>query len=339
MPTIRDVAQRAGVSSTTVSYVLNGTRFVSPGTQARILRAIDDLDYKPDHIARSLRAKRTMTVGMIVSDISNPFYADIVRGAEDVLSATGYGLILCNTDEAPNRELAALQLLCQKKVDGLITVATGQNVDALYDASAAGLPIVLVDRRLPGDRLDTVVADDECGAYQATQHLVQRGHRRIGLISGRVGISTTDHRRAGYQAALRDSGMAPAPDLMQVGHSTVEGGVAAANALLDLADPPTGVFATNNLMTVGLFVALKQRRLRCPDDVAVVGFDDMVWLSAFSPSVTTIAQPSYELGKQAAELLWTRVAEKNGSDPRVVVLPAQLVVRESCGHSLIAGAQ
>ena len=339
MPTIRDVAQRAGVSSTTVSYVLNSTRFVSPGTEARILEAIKELDFQPDQIARSLRAKRTMTVGMIVSDISNPFYADIVRGAEDVLSVKHYSLILCNTDEAPERELATLQLLRQKKVDGLIAVATGSNVESLYEASNSGLPIVLVDRRLPGDRLDTVLVDDEQGAYQATQHLVQLGHRRIGLIAGRVGISTTDHRRAGYEAALCDAGMTPDPDLIQVGHSTVEGGVAAARALLDLTPPPTAVFATNNLMTVGLFVAIKQRHLCCPQDIAVVGFDDMVWLSAFSPSLTTIAQPSYELGKQAAELLWRRMAEKKVGDPHVVVLPAQLVVRESCGQCVIPVTQ
>ena len=336
MPTIRDVAQRAGVSQTTVSYVLNDTRYVSPATEARIRIAIKELDFKPNYIARSLRAKCTLTVGMIVSDITNPFYADIVRGAQDVLSTKHYSLILCNTDEAPVRELETLTLLRQKKVDGLIAVVTGANVDAFSEASDTGLPIVLVDRCLPGDHLCTVLADDEHGAYQATQHLLQLGHRRIGVILGRVGISTSEHRRKGYEAALREAGVAIDPALLQTGHSTVAGGAAAAKALLDLTPPPTAIFATNNLMTVGLFVTIKQRHLRCPEDVAVVGFDDMVWLSVFSPALTTVAQPSYELGKKAAELLWNRMDEKKAGNPCLVILPAKLVIRESCGQAIAA---
>ncbi len=163
---IKDVANRAGVSPTTVSYVLNQSRFVSPDTEARIRQAIKDLNYHPDHIARSLRAKRTFTVGLLVSDITNPFYADIVRGAEDVLSEKHYSLILCNTDEASDRELATLQLLRQKKVDGLIVVATGRNVEPLHDTNDSGLPVVLVDRRTPGDQLDTVLVDNETGAFR-----------------------------------------------------------------------------------------------------------------------------------------------------------------------------
>jgi LacI family transcriptional regulator len=339
MPTIRDVAQRAGVSPTTVSYVMNGTRYVSPETEARIHAAIKELDYKPDYIARSLRAKRTMTVGLIVSDISNPFYADIVRGAEDILSARKYSVILCNTDEAPSREIETLNLLRQKKVDGLIAVVTGVNEEAFYEASNQGLPIVLVDRRLPGDRLCTVLVDDEDGAYQAVQHLIRLGHRRIGVILGKIGISTSMNRQKGYEAALRDAGIAIDPALMQTGFSTVAGGAAAARVLLNLSSPPTAIFATNNLMSVGLFVTIKQLQLRCPDDIAVIGFDDMVWLSAFTPALTTIAQPSYELGKRAAELLWKKIVDKNAGDPCLVILPAQLVVRESCSQVISSVVQ
>lgn len=334
MTTIKDVARRAGVSSTTVSYVINKTRFVSPDTEARIRQAIQELDYRPNHIARSLRAKRTMTVGMIVSDIANPFYADVVRGVEDVLSEKHYSLILCNTDEVPERELATLQLLAQKKVDGLIIVATGCNVDPLREANNAGLPIVLVDRQLPGDWLDTVLVDDQSGAYEATRHLLQLGHRRIGAILGRTGISTTDRRRQGYETALHDFGVAVDLALIQNGYSTIEGGVAAAGILLDLDPRPTAIFAANNLMTVGLFLTIKQRGLRCPEDMAVVSFDDMVWLSAFTPGLTTITQPNYDLGKQAAELLMDRLTGKSPTSPRIVVLPSRLIVRESCGHQL-----
>lgn len=339
MPTIKDVAQRAGVSPTTVSYVMNGTRFVAPATEERIRNAIKELDFKPNFVARSLRANRTLTVGMLVSDITNPFYADIVRGAQDVLGARHYTLILCNTDEAPLRELEILTLLRQKKVDGLIAVATGANADAFYQASDTGLPIILVDRSLPGDRLCTVMVDDRLGAYEATQYLLKLGHQRIGVILGKVGISTTDHRQEGYEAALREAGVAIDPLLMQNGHSTLEGGAAAARALFDLTLPPTAIFATNNLMTVGLFVTIKQRQLRCPQDVAVVGFDDMVWLSAFSPALTTVAQPSYEMGKKAAELLWTRMDEKKAGNPCLVMLPAKLVIRESCVQAIATVTQ
>jgi LacI family transcriptional regulator len=269
-----------------------------------------------------------------VSDITNPFYADVVRGVEDVLSEKHYSLILCNTDEAPERELATLQLLIQKKVDGLVIVATGSNIDPLREANNAGLPIVLVDRQLPGNWLDTVLVDDQSGAYEATRHLLQLGHRRIGAIIGRTGISTTDRRKLGYESALRDFGVTVDLVLIQNGHSTIEGGVAAARTLLDLDPRPTAIFAANNLMTVGLFLTIKQRGLRCPEDIAVVGFDDMVWLSAFAPGLTTIAQPNYDLGKQAAELLMDRLTGKQPGSPRIVVLPSRLVVRESCGHPL-----
>lgn len=332
---IKDVANRAGVSPTTVSYVLNQSRFVSPDTEARIRQAIKELNYHPDHIARSLRAKRTFTVGLLVSDITNPFYADIVRGAEDVLSEKHYSLILCNTDEASDRELATLQLLRQKMVDGLIVVATGRNVEPLHDTNDSGLPVVLVDRRTPGDELDTVLVDNETGAFQATRHLLELGHRRIGLIVGRFGISTTDQRQKGYETALFEFGLTPDSALIQGGNSTIEGGTTAARTLLDLSPRPTAIFATNNLMTVGLFLAIKQHQLHCPEDIAVVGFDDMAWLSAFTPALTTVAQPNYDLGKRAAELLWERMTGEETNAPRIIVLPTRLIVRESSGRELV----
>jgi LacI family transcriptional regulator len=334
MATIKDVAQRANVSPTTVSYVINGNRYVRPATEERIRAAIKELDFQPDSVARSLRAKRTLTVGMIVSDITNPYYADIVRGAQDVLNNRHYSLILTNTDEAPDRELETLALLRQKKVDGLIAVNTGANAEAFYQAANAGLPIILVDRRLPDDRLCTVLVDDDFGAYQATQHLLRLGHRRIGIIMGKAGISTTDQRREGYEAALREAGIAVDPAFMVYGHSTLEGGIAASRTLLSLTPPPTAIFATNNLMTVGLFLTINELRLRCPQDIAVVGFDDIVWLSAFHPTLTTVAQPSNEIGKQAAELLLKRIEEKNVGKPCIMILPTKLVIRESSGQSI-----
>jgi len=331
-PTIKDVAQRAGVSSTTVSYVLNNTRFVSPETEARVRAAIKDLSYQPDYIARSLRAKRTLTIGMIVSDITNPFYADVVRGAEDFFSDKSYSLILCNTDESPEIELDSLQMLRNKNVDGLIIVASGKNVDQLYDANNSGIPIVLADRRLPGNRLDTVVVDDVKGTYHAVHHLLEHGHRRIGAIMPLGGLSTTEDRRQGYEMALREFGLIPDPALMINGNSTIEGGASAAHVLFDLQPAPTAIFSANNLMSVGLYLAIKQRNLRCPKDVAIAGFDDMVWFSVFSPSLTTVFQPSYDLGKRAAELLCQRICgERPSVSPSFIELSSHLIIRESCG--------
>ncbi len=333
MPTIKDVAQRAGVSTTTVSYVLNGTRYVSPDTEARIRAAIKELDFKPNFLARSLRARRTMTVGMLVPDISNAFYADIARGAYDYLTARRYTLLVCNTDENPVIELETLYVLRQKKVDGLIAAATGTNVEEFTEASANGLPIVLVDRHIPGDQLCVVLADDELGAYQATQLLIELGHRRIGLILGKAGVSTSENRLKGYLAALRDAGVPGDPALIQSEHSTFASGAGAARILLDLAPPPTAIFATNSQLTAGLFLTLKERHIRCPEDIAVVGFDDLAWWSAFSPGLTTVAQPGYEMGKQAADLLWEIMTDKQPTKT-CLVLPTKLVIRESSGRSI-----
>lgn len=331
-PTIKDVARQAGVSPTTVSYVLNNTRFVSPGTEARVRAAIEDLSYQPDLIARSLRANRTLSVGMVVSDITNPFYADVVRGVEDLFSEQHYSLILCNTDESPENELSSLQMLRNKKVDGLIIVATGQNIQQLDETSRSGIPIVLVDRRLPGDRLDTVIVDDEQGAYAVVNHLLEHGHTRIGMIKPLDGISTTYRRCRGYEKALRKFGLEPDPGVMINGYSTIEGGTAAALSLLDLNPRPTAIFSANNLMSIGLYLAIKQRGLACPKDVAIVGFDDMVWFSVFSPGLTTVYQPSYELGKRAAQLLCQRICGGNPNPaPCLIELPSRLVIRESCG--------
>jgi LacI family transcriptional regulator len=330
-PTIKDVAQRAGVSPTTVSYVINNTRFVNPDTAARVRAAITELDYHPDFIARSLRARRTLTVGMVVSDITNPFYADVVRGAEDVFSHNDYSLILCNTDESPENELCNLQMLCSKKVDGLLIVASGENADFLYETNRTGLPVVLVDRRLPGNRLDTVIVDDEQGAYHAVHHLLEHGHRRIGMITPRPGLSTSIDRIHGYTRALHDFDLTPDLIHMVDGNSTIEGGAAAAHHLLDLQPAPTAIFASNNLMAIGLYLAVKQRSLNCPKDVAIAGFDDMAWFSVFNPGMTTVYQPSYELGKRAAELLCQRICGERTNGPSLIELPSRLVIRESCG--------
>jgi LacI family transcriptional regulator len=268
----------------------------------------------------------------VVSDITNPFFADVVRGAEDFFSEKNYSLILCNTDESPENELANLIMLRKKKVDGLIIVATGQNVQQLVETNNGGLPIVLVDRRLPEDCMDTVIVDDENGAYIAVNHLLEHGHTRIGMITPRGGLSTTHHRCLGYEKALRKFGVTPDPALMIDGNSTIEGGTAAALALLDMKPRPTAIFSANNLMSIGLYLAIRQRNLVCPKDVAIVGFDDVVWFSVFSPSLTTIYQPSYELGKRAAQLLCDRICGgTSAAAPSIVELPSRLVIRESCG--------
>jgi LacI family transcriptional regulator len=333
MVTVRDVARRAGVSSSTVSHVLNRTRFVSDELRDRVLAAMHELEFHPNAAARMLSLKRSNTLGLIVSDIRNPFFASVTRGVEDVAQEHGYTVVLCNSDEDLVKETACLKTLQSRQVDGVLLASAGVADEYVSRLVQAGYPVVLVDRDLPDLGAPAVLLDNEGAAYSGVRHLIDRGHRRIGMISGRGSISTTTERVAGYQRALREAGLEPDSGLVISGQSTSEGGVAATHALLDLEPPPTAIFSGNNLMSIGALHAIASRGLTVPDDVAMVGFDDFPfpWSDAFRPHLTTVAQPTYELGRRAAETL---VQMLNGSGtlaaPRVA-LEGKLVIRESSG--------
>ncbi len=328
--TIRDVAELAGVSPTTVSHVINKSRFVSPDTKARVFEAMRELSYQPNAIARSLRMKTSNTIGLIISDISNPFFTNLVRGVEDVANSRGKNLILCNTDEKTDKEEMYLRILRQKQVDGIIMAPTSGSSKFLQQLLESGFPLVFIDRLLDGIDVPTVTVNNGEASCDAVRHLTGLGHTAIGIVTGMRGISSTAERMKGYERALSESGIAVDEQLVVEGRSRVEGGYDATVRLLGLKPRPTAIFATNNLMTIGVMRAVRDCGLRCPEDISVVGFDDFDWASAFHPFLTTVAQPVYEIGTTAVELLFKRMGAKRIQvDPERVVLKAKLVVRES----------
>jgi LacI family transcriptional regulator len=334
--TVRDVAKRAGVSTSTVSHVVNRTRFVSDELRERVLTAMRELDYEPNAAARMLSLKRSETLGLIVADIRNPFFASVARGVEDVAQEHGYTVVLCNSDEDLAKETACLKALQSRQVDGVVLASAGVADAYVTRLVHAGYPIVLVDRELPGLGVPAVLLDNEGAACSAVEHLIASGHTRIGMLSGRPSISTTTERIAGYQRALRAAGLESDNRLVISGRSTSEGGAEAAHALLDLDPPPTAIFSGNNLMSIGALQAIASRGLSVPDDVALVGFDDFPfpWSDAFRPHLTTVAQPTYELGRRSAEVLVQLLRGSGLPAERRIVLDGKLVIRESSGALL-----
>jgi len=336
---ISDVARRAGVSTATVSHVINGTRHVSEETRARVLAAIAELEYLPSAVARSLKTKSTGTLGVTVSDISNPYFTAIVRGIEDVASANDYNVIICNTDEDKDKEQRYLRVLLAKRIDGLIIAPTGFPSPLLETMQAAGIPIVLVDRSVEGMNLPIIKVDNEAGAYQAVSHLIQDGHQRIGIITGLPQVSTSHERYAGYERALQEHDLPTDPRLVRIGYSKPEGGFRAALDLLGADQRPTALFTTNNLMTMGALMALRHLGLSCPGDVAIIGFDDHDWAPIFVPPLTVVSQPTYEVGTTAAELL-IGIVRGMRRETLDHVLPTKLIVRGSCAdHRYEHGAE
>ena len=333
---MRDVAQRAGVSTSTVSHVLNRTRFVSEDLRERVMAAMRELEYHPNAAARMLSLRRSNAIGLIVSDIRNPFFASVTRGVEDVAQENGFTVVLCNSDENLVKETACLKTLQSRQVDGVLLASAGAPDAQVSRLVHAGYPIVLVDRDLPHLALPAVLLDNEGAAYSAVRHLIDRGHRRIGMLSGSASISTTTERVAGYRRALREAGVEPDPALVISGESTSEGGAEATAALLDLDPPPTAMFSGNNLMSIGALHTITGRGLSVPDDVALVGFDDFPfpWSDAFRPHLTTGAQPTYELGRRAAEMLVQILRAPAPLPPQRLVLDGKLVIRESSGALL-----
>lgn len=329
---LKDVAREASVSASTVSRVLNGSPLVNAETRERVQRAMDALEYRPSRVARRLRgdSAQASLIGLIVPDIQNPFFAEVARGVERVAQANGYMVFVGNSDEHEPTERRYLELMRAERVDGIILPASSDNASTVAKLARAKLPVVCVDRRLPGAKLDTVIADNVEGAYEAVRHLLAVGHRRIGFIGGRRQLSTTQERQQGYRRALADEGIAVDETLVRAGDSREAGGREMARELLALPHPPTAVLVGNNLMTLGALEAIHALGLRIPDDVAIVGYDDMPWSLAFNPPLTAVRQPGQELGRLAAELLLARIAEPSRSTTLVTLHP-ELVVRQSCG--------
>lgn len=332
MATIRDVANRAGVSVATVSHVINESRFVMPETKLRVLEAISDLRYSRDEVARSLRRSKTGTIGVIISAITNPFFADLVRGIEDevYLRSEKINYILCNTEEDVAKERLYLDVVREKRLDGLIIAPVGGNEDYLSDLVAQDFPIVLVDRTSPHVRADTILVDNEAASYKMTRHLLELGHRRISFFKAILNADSIEDRLKGYKTALHEAGIPFSPSLVVESPSDIEEATTVASATI-LADRPDAVFCSNNFITIGLMRAINKAGLICPQDIAVASFDDFPWADAFRPRLTTVAQPSFAMGQAAVRALIARMNDREPREPTRVVLPTELHIRESCG--------
>ena len=326
---MRDVAERAGVSKTTVSHVINTTRFVEEETKQRVLRAIAELGYRPSVVARSLTTKRTQTVGVVVSDSSNHFFTEVLSGIEEVLLPEDYALLVCNTAEILEREAHYLDLLLRQRVDGIIAAATSQRWDVLTEAEIEHMPVVFVDRRFEGLDGPFVGVDNERGAYLGTTHLIECGHRRIGILAGFERLSTMRERLAGFRQALQEHDIPLPGECVVNSPLSIEGGRDAMRQLLTLPERPTAVFLNNNLLSLGALLAIRDLELRCPEDVAVVGFDDHPWAAVSDPPLTIVRQPAERVGQAAAEMLLALINDEKVSEPHIV-LDCEVVPRQSC---------
>lgn len=326
MPTIRDVARQAGVSTATVSRVLANHPHVRADVRARVLAAIAALDYQPNQAARTLRSQQSNTIGLIVSDIRNPFFTAISRAVEDTAYAHGYRVLLCNTDEDPDKEELYLDLMRAERVAGVILSPTRRS-SAQRESLALDFPLVAIDRPLRNRAVDTVLLDNVAAARALTEHLLEQGYTRIGGIFGE--LSTTGReRRHGYEEALRAAGHTPAGELVRVVAPRTEAGRRAALELLELNHPPDALLTSNSLLLAGALQAIRACGLRLPQQIGLAGFDDTDWAALVEPAMTVLAQPTDEIGRTATELLLQRIAAPE-RPARTVILQGQLRVRGS----------
>jgi LacI family transcriptional regulator len=330
MATIHDVARRAGVSASTVSHVVNGTRFVSAGTRTRVEHSIEALGYRPNALARSLRRGQSHTLGLIVPDSANPFFAEIGRELEASAFEAGFSVVLCNTENDREKERLYVNVLVRNQVDGILLVAADDRSGVLRAHLGGKMPLVTLDREASRPGLDCVTADHFSGGLLATRHLVGLGHRRIACIAGPAGLSASAQRLAGHRKALQEAGLRGGDDLVRHGDFRPESGWAAARKLLRGARPPTAIFACNDLMAMGALRAADELGRRVPDDLAVVGYDDIELSRYTTPPLTTVAQPKREMAREALRLMSRRIGA-GAVRPQKRQFPVWLVVRETCG--------
>ncbi|MFJ3494038.1 LacI family DNA-binding transcriptional regulator [Streptomyces sp. NPDC086091] len=335
MPTMADVARRAGVSVATVSHVLNETRPVLPHTRQAVLDAMDALGYTPNALARSLVTSRTHTLGLAVSAAGNPYFTEILQGVESAALEHGYGLLVADPHDDPEHESRAVRLLHERRVDGVI-VAPSTAPDGLLSYLARHrVPTVLLDRVVdaPQDgphRFDQVCSENTAPMADLVTHLAGLGHRRIALVAGLPGLSTTAERVSGYRQGLASAGLPHDDRLLAHGDSSSDGALRAVIALLSLADPPTALVTGNDAMTLGTLRALREHGRSVPDDIALCCFDDFPWADLFSPRLTAVAQPGRHIGGRAVRVLLDRLAAPDR--PAVTErLPCAFVHRTSCG--------
>jgi DNA-binding LacI/PurR family transcriptional regulator len=331
MASLTDVARVAGVSIATVSRVISHPEKVTLETQQLVQRVMSDLDYRPNRVARRLRQRggRRHLLGLIIPDIQNPFFAEIARGVEDVAYANQFAVMLCNSDEDLKKEAFYLDVMRDESVDGIILPPINDRDPAVLKFVESGMPMVSVDRSLANSPIDQVEVDNRQGAREAVEHLISLNHRRIGLITGKLNVSTSRERKGGYEEALAAHGIALDEAYIRVGDNKQASGRALAEELLVIPNRPTALFVTNNLMAVGAIEGIHKRGLRIPADVAIIGFDDLPWAEALDPPLTVVRQPAYEVGRAAVELLLRRLENRDAPAAALRLRP-RLILRRSC---------
>ena len=333
MATMKDVAKLADVSVTTVSHVVNDTRYVSPGLTKRVNKAIEELDYHPDPIAQGLSKGKSQTIALVVSDIVNPFFPQVARGVEDCVRENEFSLVLTNTDENAKQERRNLSLLKSKRVDGFIISPTSEGKDNLKPLLDEDIPVVCIDRKLPNTEVDQVYSANKSGAYKATKHLINQGHKDIGIILEFSNVSSFSDRLEGYKAALEDYSIPVNQGYIKKSGLEIEGAYASTESLLHEHPEITAIFSTNDLITEGVLRYFKKNNLKCPQDISLVGFDDPEWAGSFNPSITSVAQKPYEMGYEAANLLFEQIRTGNNRKSKTKELKTELKIRESSSRN------
>ncbi|MFD3620381.1 LacI family DNA-binding transcriptional regulator [Streptomyces sp. NPDC058676] len=329
MASIKDVAAEAGVSVATVSRVLNDHPSVSADARTRVLAAVEVLGYRRNAVARSLRTDQTHTLGLVISDVMNPYFTELARSVEEEARALGYSVIIGNADERPDLQDHHVRNLLDRRIDGLLVSPTDGGSPLMLGAARGGTPMVFVDRWIPGVDVPVVRADGLAAVRDLVAHLHGLGHRRLAIIAGPAATTTGQERVAAFRAALHAHGLALPDVYIGQGDFQAASGRRVTEGFLDLPEPPEVVFATDNLMALGALDAIRARGLSVPEDIALAAFDDIPWFVHTDPPITAIAQPTGELGRAAVRALVDRI---EGRSPESVTLPARLVVRRSCGE-------
>jgi LacI family transcriptional regulator len=329
-PGIHEVARHAGVSAATVSRVLNGTALVRAERRERVLHALAELNYRPNHVARNLRRQRTRMIGVLVSDIENPHFSGLVRAIEQRAYEEGYRLLLCNTDERADKQANYLRVLAAERVAGVILSTTDPDASEISELFDLGIPVVAIDRSVTDPRADAVLVDNAAATRRATEHVIAGGHTRIGFVGGPTEIETAAARRAGYRQAIDAAGLVrhEAEDSFRI-----EGGRAATEHLLGTDSELTALITANNLITIGALEVLRAHALRIPQQIAVVAVDDPFWAEVVEPPLTALAQPVWAIAESAFSFLIERI-EHAREQPRQLMLDFELRVRGSCGRRM-----
>lgn len=330
MATINDVARKAGVSITTVSHVINETRFVSDELRQKVNNAIAEVGYTPNQLARGLRSGVTATLGLMIPDNSNPYFAEIAKIIEEIGFEHGYSVILCNSAGDVNQENAYIDTLLSHMIDGIIFIAVNSKLENLLKIKERGIPFVLVDRDIPEYDGDVVLVNNEIGGYIATKHLLDLGHKKIACICGPSDVTPSADRVKGYIRALTEAGIPIKDQYIVAGDFEYQSGETAMEKLCSLTDIPTAIFVCNDMMAIGVLKRARSLNIHIPEDISIVGFDNIHFASAISPALTTISQPIQDLSKQAMNILINKIQKGNEvlSGSRIILNP-ELVIRES----------